>query len=85
MKAFPQILKVLYNKDCISDQAIIYWYQKGSKPQGRQHFLKITEPLVQVCIFITVFTQKVSLLFYNSSCRNRRVARKRTENVVMHY
>lgn len=48
MKAFPQILKVLYNKDCISDQAIIYWYQKGSKPQGRQHFLKITEPLVQV-------------------------------------
>ncbi|OBZ70960.1 Basic leucine zipper and W2 domain-containing protein 1-A [Grifola frondosa] len=38
IKAFPQILKVLYNKDCISDQAIIYWHQKGSKPQGRQHF-----------------------------------------------
>ncbi|KAH0827972.1 armadillo-type protein [Lanmaoa asiatica] len=47
MKAFPQILKVLYNKDCISDQAIIYWYQKGSKPQGRQHFLKSTEALVK--------------------------------------
>ncbi|CAA7263160.1 unnamed protein product [Cyclocybe aegerita] len=47
IKAFPQILKVLYNKDCISDQAIIYWYQKGSKPQGRQHFLKSTEPLVK--------------------------------------
>ncbi|KIK96657.1 hypothetical protein PAXRUDRAFT_825714 [Paxillus rubicundulus Ve08.2h10] len=47
MKAFPQILKVLYNKDCISDQAIIYWYQKGSKPQGRQHFLKSTETLVK--------------------------------------
>ncbi|KAL1748650.1 hypothetical protein HDZ31DRAFT_29058 [Schizophyllum fasciatum] len=47
MKAFPQILKVLYNKDCISDQAIIYWFQKGSKPQGRQHFLKATEPLVK--------------------------------------
>ncbi|KAH7888854.1 hypothetical protein F5I97DRAFT_1935294 [Phlebopus sp. FC_14] len=47
MKAFPQILKVLYNKDCISDQAIIYWYQKGSKPQGRQHFLKATEALVK--------------------------------------
>ncbi|KAJ7594029.1 hypothetical protein C8J56DRAFT_426238 [Mycena floridula] len=47
MKAFPQILKVLYNKDCISDQAIIYWFQKGSKPQGRQHFLKTTEPLVK--------------------------------------
>ncbi|KAA1476025.1 ARM repeat-containing protein [Dentipellis sp. KUC8613] len=47
MKAFPQILKVLYNKDCISDQAIIYWHQKGSKPQGRQHFLKSTEALVK--------------------------------------
>jgi adenylate kinase family enzyme len=47
MKAFPQILKVLYNKDCVSDQAIIYWYQKGSKPQGRQHFLKATEGLVK--------------------------------------
>ncbi|KAF5393331.1 hypothetical protein D9757_000581 [Collybiopsis confluens] len=47
IKVFPQILKVLYNKDCISDQAIIYWYQKGSKPQGRQHFLKSTEALVK--------------------------------------
>ncbi|KAF8200823.1 armadillo-type protein [Pholiota molesta] len=47
IKAFPQILKVLYNKDCLSDQAIVYWYQKGSKPQGRQHFLKSTEPLVK--------------------------------------
>ncbi len=50
MKAFPQIIKVLYNTDCVSDQAIIYWYQKGSKPQGRQHFLKITESLVKVRI-----------------------------------
>jgi hypothetical protein len=47
IKAFPQILKVLYNKDCITDQAIIYWHQKGSKPQGKQHFLKSTEPLVK--------------------------------------
>ncbi|EPT04903.1 hypothetical protein FOMPIDRAFT_1021680 [Fomitopsis schrenkii] len=47
MKAFPQILKVLYNKDCISDQAIIYWHQKGSKPQGKQHFLQATAPLVK--------------------------------------
>lgn len=41
--------QVLYNKDCISDQAIIYWFQKGSKPNGRQHFLKATETLVKVC------------------------------------
>jgi hypothetical protein len=32
----------------VSDQAIIYWHQKGSKPQGRQHFLKATEGLVKV-------------------------------------
>lgn len=47
MKAFPQILKVLYNADCISDQGIIYWFQKGSKPDGRQHFIKAAEPLVK--------------------------------------
>ena len=42
------IFQVLYNKDCISDQAIIYWHQKGSKPQGRQHFLNATQSLVKV-------------------------------------
>ncbi|GFZ45151.1 hypothetical protein JCM24511_02877 [Saitozyma sp. JCM 24511] len=47
LKAFPQIIKVLYNTDCISDQAIIYWHQKGAKPQGKQHFLKVTEALVK--------------------------------------
>jgi len=47
IKAFPQILKVLYNKDVITDDAIIYWAQKGAKPQGKQHFLKATEPLVK--------------------------------------
>jgi len=47
IKAFPQILKVLYNTDCISDQAIIYWAAKGAKPQGKQHFIKATEPLVK--------------------------------------
>lgn len=46
-------LQVLYNKDCVSDQAIIYWHQKGSKPQGRQHFLKATEGLVKVQSYIT--------------------------------
>lgn len=47
LKAFPQLLKVLYNADCISDQAIIYWFQKGAKAQGKQHFLKVSEPLVR--------------------------------------
>ncbi|KAJ9094359.1 hypothetical protein QFC19_007967 [Naganishia cerealis] len=47
MKAFPQLVKVLYNTDCLSDQAIIYWASKGAAPQGKQHFLKVTEPLVK--------------------------------------
>lgn len=51
------LLQVLYNKDCVSDQAIIYWHQKGSKPQGRQHFLKATEGLVKV----TSYYRKSSL------------------------
>jgi hypothetical protein len=48
IKAFPQILKVLYNEDCISDQAIIYWAQKGASAQGKGHFIKAAEPLVKV-------------------------------------
>lgn len=47
IKAFPQILKVLYNEDCISDQAIIYWAQKGASAQGKGHFVKAAEPLVK--------------------------------------
>ena len=56
MKAFPQVLKVLYNTDCVSDQAIVYWHQKGSKAQGRQHFLKSTETLVKVKAFFSIST-----------------------------
>jgi len=47
MKTFPQLLKVLYNQDCLSDKAIVYWHQKGHKAQGKQHFLKSTEALVK--------------------------------------
>lgn len=45
-KSFPTLLKILYNENVISDGAIIYWAQKGAKPQGKQHFLKLAEPLV---------------------------------------
>ncbi|KAI5453696.1 hypothetical protein NCC49_005515 [Naganishia albida] len=47
MKAFPQLVKILYNTDCVSDQAILYWASKGAAPQGKQNFLKVTEPLVK--------------------------------------
>ncbi|KAK4051371.1 hypothetical protein OIV83_002855 [Microbotryomycetes sp. JL201] len=46
MPAFVKILKVLYSKDVLSDQAIIYWHGKGAKPQAKQHFLTAALPLV---------------------------------------
>ncbi|KAM0789254.1 hypothetical protein ACM66B_000097 [Microbotryomycetes sp. NB124-2] len=47
MPAFVKILKVLYSKDVLSDQAIIYWHGKGAKPQAKQHFLTAAQPLVK--------------------------------------
>ncbi|KAH9814856.1 hypothetical protein DFH28DRAFT_928471 [Melampsora americana] len=47
MGAFARILKELYAHDVVSDQAVLYWHSKGSKPQARQHFLKSSEPLVK--------------------------------------
>lgn len=47
MGQFARILKTLYGKDVVSDAAVLFWHAKGSRPQGRQHFLKSTEPLVK--------------------------------------
>ncbi|KAI5480165.1 hypothetical protein MNV49_001491 [Pseudohyphozyma bogoriensis] len=46
MPAFAKILKLLYSTDVLSDQSIIYWHGKGSKPQARAQFLAATQPLV---------------------------------------
>ena len=62
----PSTHQVLYNKDCISDQAIIYWHQKGSKPQGRQHFLQATQPLVKVSYLVTACPSNKYLLLMSS-------------------
>lgn len=72
-------MQVLYNKDCISDQAIIYWYQKGSKPQGKQHFLKATEALVKVrpLIPLLLFHSPNSFHSFPSSSRSKRTATRR--------
>ena len=77
--------QVLYNKDCISDQAIIYWHQKGSKPQGRQHFLQAAQPLVKVCSF---FVPRGLCLTWTtfSFCKSRRVMRRmRSEGYCVVY
>jgi hypothetical protein len=79
LRTHRHALQVLYNKDCVSDQAIIYWHQKGSKPQGRQHFLKATEGLVKVSyIFdvILVLLLTPRLVFAGAGRQRGRVNRK---------
>jgi hypothetical protein len=86
LRTIVTILQVLYNKDCVSDQAIIYWYQKGSKPQGRQHFLKATEGLVKVLYTDVIRSHLLPPSDAPTSfCRSRKTARKskqKTENRV---
>ena len=48
-RSFAVFLKILYNENVLSDGAILYWASKGAKPQGKQHFLKLAEPLLNVC------------------------------------
>ena len=75
-------IQVLYNKDCISDQAIIYWHQKGSKPQGRQHFLKATEPLIKVrsLLYLTSISQFLNKYLYTVFARTR-IQRRRVNSL----
>lgn len=73
IKAFPQLVKIFYNADVVSDQAIIYWYQKGAKPQGKQHFLKATEPLVKVSTSSRICFE---VLMWSSSWKKRKIKRK---------
>jgi len=44
---FVKILLNLFNLDVLSSDAIIYWHSKGSRPDGRQQFLKQADPLVK--------------------------------------
>ena len=62
----------------MSDQAIIYWHQKGSKPQGRQHFLKATEGLVKVTSSIVPLRQSSLFLTLCSTsfCKSKKKATK---------
>jgi len=46
MKHFRLIVKILYEEDIVSENAIFYWYEQGAKTQGKGLFLKQMEPLV---------------------------------------
>ncbi|GAA5851745.1 hypothetical protein JCM8547_001193 [Rhodosporidiobolus lusitaniae] len=45
--AFLRILKTLVHEDIVSTGALSYWYNKGSKPQGREQLLAKAAPLVK--------------------------------------
>ncbi|GAA6043886.1 hypothetical protein JCM8097_004286 [Rhodosporidiobolus ruineniae] len=45
--AFLRILKTLVGADVISSGPLSYWYNKGSKPQGREALLAKAAPLVK--------------------------------------
>jgi hypothetical protein len=40
-------LTKFYQEDVVSDTAILYWSEKGVKPQGKNVFLKQMEPFVK--------------------------------------
>ncbi|GES75542.1 ARM repeat-containing protein [Rhizophagus clarus] len=46
MRHFRLIVKILYEKDVVSENAIFYWYEKGAKPSGKGLFLKQMESFV---------------------------------------
>jgi hypothetical protein len=46
-KFYRQIVTLLYKEDVVSDTAIVYWSEKGIKPQGKNAFLKQMEPFVK--------------------------------------
>jgi len=47
LKAFPELVRHLYDKDVLSEETILGWYKKGSNPKGRAVFVKDLEKFVQ--------------------------------------
>eukprot|EP00898_Chlorokybus_atmophyticus_P005564 jgi/Chlat1/6008/Chrsp4S06320 len=47
MKLFPDIIRLLYDMEVLSEDSISLWYRKGSNPKGRQVFVKALEPFIK--------------------------------------
>jgi hypothetical protein len=45
MKSFPSFVRALWEADLTTDGAIIYWFDKGAKPQGEWCFFCQLYPL----------------------------------------
>ncbi|KAF9903854.1 hypothetical protein BX616_001509 [Lobosporangium transversale] len=46
IKQFRAVTQRLYNNDVLSESAILYWAEKGVKPQGKTVFMKQMEPFI---------------------------------------
>lgn len=47
LKMFADVVKVLYDTDVVGEDAVRFWYAKGSNPKGRNVFLKDMEPFMK--------------------------------------
>jgi len=46
IKQYRAVTQLLYKNDVLSESAILYWAEKGSKTQGRTVFMKQMEPFI---------------------------------------
>ena len=46
LKAFPEAVRHLYDKDVVSEETVMLWYRKGAPNKGRAVFVKELEPFV---------------------------------------
>ena len=47
LKSFAELVRHLYDKDVLSEEAVLGWYRRGANPKGRAVFLKDLEKFVQ--------------------------------------
>ena len=47
LKAFPDIVKLLYDQDVLAEDTVLYWARKGTNPKGRAVLSKELEPFVK--------------------------------------
>ncbi len=46
LKSFADIVRHLYDKDVLSEEAVLAWYKRGANPKGRAVFVKDLEKFV---------------------------------------
>ena len=46
LKAWPEAVRHLYDKDVVSEETVMAWYRKGTLSKGRAGFVRALEPFV---------------------------------------